>query len=1566
MSMKRAIVFLSFFLSFFFLISCEAGLGPSIDLEAPVLTITSHSNLDYEAENFLLSGTCSDNIAVTEVRVTDSESGSVYGRAAISGNTWSVDLTLPEGEQNIRVTAYDKRGNSSLNSAKQLALLIDATEPFINSLEILRQPGVFSYLTDKADLESYDETSFINVDFFQNESFWIRGDVVDNFPLTSVTLTVLDESDNVVLNLEKSAESTNNSPEWEITEEALVAADAAYATGRHYFRVTVTAVDESTNQNAENTDQFLWFCWYPESDESRIKQSMVDGDGSITIPKDSSMPIEIYDDDNLEEVYAALLSTTTWNNLSGSSTDDKLQGLIADSNRSTVLGADIQVSVVRNSVHTLYSGAVSAEYHLVVLTKDKKSDPVVDALWAGVMYPVLVTDENAPITVIETPDENTFPALSGGNSFDISGYTLDNGGATSLLMAWIPAGIPGGANSQINDTIASLSDAAGTMAEGTQNTLANGVKIWAYTLGAATNEDINGFTYKKRTFSQTFNVLTDDFIYGGALENDTKLLVFLTLDADGNEVSRNFRIYGNNNGPDININYPVSDLQVHSTADDPMTLSFTADSPSGLAISSYSIADYTDISNPVELSLAGTGNTRTSDISGLSEGRRVYRFTAEDALGNTSMVQRTLILSELPSLQFITSSKLDGTYKAGDTLYFQAVFSSAVRVSGGTPGMRIRYDSDDNTDKYASYLSGSGTSTLVFEYTVPSGAESSSSATSPVLQTPNTPIDLNGAVIESTLGSGGNAFLPGIDGVAQLAPADTLQGNKNIALDGVAPVIATGGFAADAGSFRAGEAVDFTLTLSEDVLVAGSPVLHLIGDSPADITADFLSISGNTIIFSRQVAAGDTANPLDYDQDSFFSAGDLLLITDLAGNPLSIPASTASSTSCVLDTTAPATPGLSLSSGTYNSNQTLTLSGIEAGASAYYSTDGGVSWTGYSSSVPLGNGSFQLSAYQKDAAGNRSANAAVQSVNINGDFPNVTGISCQEPDGIYPAGSVLHFKVSFDAAVRTTDGTASITLNGAEPDTVDVAVTENAAGATSLEFVWTVPAGLEFSPVDVTAVSLTGVEDLYSNTAGAITPVLSRPALEVDSVAPSISSRIPDIGDVLDLDGSGNSVITLTFNEPVYAESGLITVRRDGNWLVPPVLSSAEFSEVFYSTALTDAQRDDLMLTETDGSATLDAQTGQPSGPYKATTHGLVLDGGNYVPDTTTKYVLDFTTGLDDPDIRAAFEAAGYHQQELDVTSFRVAGSGTNTIEITLPDALVSGREWELLLDAGAFRDAAGNLSSAIADNDYTFWSEQVATPVVRVDRYSHGWGAAEPDVNGNIILTVGENDETAVPTAYVRVRIDCETPGAVIQYALLEHSSETVVMDETLDWEQRPRDGYIPDPNDVYQLNSSNADAAEANLTGLTIGTSYNMGDFFAVGDGLLTTARKDYLAVSATLTGTLNPSDRGYEGVFKSLMYYRNPADDRGYTENVRFQGSNIEGGMPTLSGFPVHDNDPDMRYSKTAYYLGAVNEDWVWISYEFVSTWYAQSVRENWQISYNESTYGNFTYTYRRTYW
>ena len=55
------------------------------------------------------------------------------------------------------------------------------------------------------------------------------------------------------------------------------------------------------------------------------------------------------------------------------------------------------------------------------------------------------------------------------------------------------------------------------------------------------------------------------------------------------------------------------------------------------------------------------------------------------------------------------------TYGAGDEITFEVVFNQLVTVNGAP---RLRFSITGAGDEYATYVSGSGTNTLVFSYTV--------------------------------------------------------------------------------------------------------------------------------------------------------------------------------------------------------------------------------------------------------------------------------------------------------------------------------------------------------------------------------------------------------------------------------------------------------------------------------------------------------------------------------------------------------------------------------------------------------------------------------------------------------------------------------------------------------------------------------------------------------------------------------------------------------------------------------------------------------------------------------
>ena len=159
-----------------------------------------------------------------------------------------------------------------------------------------------------------------------------------------------------------------------------------------------------------------------------------------------------------------------------------------------------------------------------------------------------------------------------------------------------------------------------------------------------------------------------------------------------------------------------------------------------------------------------------------------------------------------PVVSTITTSPGSGDLTVGATVTLTVTFNSAVTVAGGTPTLAL------NDGGVATYVSGSGSSALVFKYTVAAGqniADLTSAASSA--------ITLNGATIRGT--SGSNAVLTGANGYN---PAGILQ------IDTTAPTLSAIAELPGSGQVATGGTVTLTATFSEAVTVAGgTPTLAL-------------------------------------------------------------------------------------------------------------------------------------------------------------------------------------------------------------------------------------------------------------------------------------------------------------------------------------------------------------------------------------------------------------------------------------------------------------------------------------------------------------------------------------------------------------------------------------------------------------------------------------------------------------------------------------------------------------------------------------------------------------------
>ena len=148
------------------------------------------------------------------------------------------------------------------------------------------------------------------------------------------------------------------------------------------------------------------------------------------------------------------------------------------------------------------------------------------------------------------------------------------------------------------------------------------------------------------------------------------------------------------------------------------------------------------------------------------------------------------------------TTSTSGSYKESTTIDFTATFSEAVTVAG-SPRIVLNVG---GTAKYATYLSGSGTTILVFRYTVDVGAT-----------------DTNGILVGGIqLNSG--TVLNTADGLVDLSylPPDS----SGILVDTTLPSTQSATGPAN-GTHFAGQMLNFALTFNEPVNVTGTPRLVL-------------------------------------------------------------------------------------------------------------------------------------------------------------------------------------------------------------------------------------------------------------------------------------------------------------------------------------------------------------------------------------------------------------------------------------------------------------------------------------------------------------------------------------------------------------------------------------------------------------------------------------------------------------------------------------------------------------------------------------------------------------------
>jgi len=620
--------------------------------------------------------------------------------------------------------------------------------------------------------------------------------------------------------------------------------------------------------------------------------------------------------------------------------------------------------------------------------------------------------------------------------------------------------------------------------------------------------------------------------------------------------------------------------------------------------------------------------------------------------------------------------------------------------------------------------------------------------------------------------------------------------------------------------------------------------------------------------------------------------------------------------------------------------------------------------------------------------------------------------------------------------------------------------------------------------------------------------------------------------------------IKLEFNEPVMRGEGFITIRPRGSYAIPPVLEDSgyyigytnngtntgttttdgeglpvkfntagtnrtyitSFYDLYNNTSLNSTDKG-YLTAGTMSNPTLKTRSHQSAGPYQKTTQGLVegpgytgdyngapasggalsganspdLSGTYMVPDTSTKWVLDYQYSITDNvtavnNIRATLTKAKWRWQEIDVSSVTFSAD-EKTVTIPLTEPLLKGLQWDVYYQAGTFTDKAGNNAPGSGsftsdapngtNNDYYFTSPGVQQPVVRVNRRSYdgrtsNWASNAhndraynnpPDTSSNTTnpstntawaanTPVTDNNGWGITDFNtVHYRVESESPNAAVtaQYyqgligdksaarGTWSGSVATANPGSTtrndVNWEASSsntpgtwvlsniiRRFRLSNTTQNYTVKTKNGtDELRQPMEGLRMFRSYNRdltkaqlgypntsptqaltnSTLSSNGQGIIrytastTTyapleASKSYVVGLAQLNGQ---SLKGVEGVYRTviMLAYQN---NRGSSNYIAVEGSNVKNGMPSIAGFPVRDAEEtgDNRYIKVFYHdnvNGTTRKSYYWVSTEIVCEWYFLSWGGGNGNSYNgthQSTgdvnnymmigYGDLTYGYNVT--
>ena len=371
----------------------------------------------------------------------------------------------------------------------------------------------------------------------------------------------------------------------------------------------------------------------------------------------------------------------------------------------------------------------------------------------------------------------------------------------------------------------------------------------------------------------------------------------------------------------------------------------------------------------------GASETDTDGVVVTANSLNLNKGTIQDGASNDASLGNTAVSADNAHLVDTTAPRVTSTaitstgpYKAGAVIEVTVTYDEAVEVDTrvGTPSLTLVVGT---TNRQAEYQSGTGSTELVFRYTVVANET-----------------DANGVVVTASSLALNSGTIQDLAGNAASRTNAAVEAADDQKVDTTAPRV-TRTAITSTGPYKAGAVIEVTVTYGETVEVdtkSGRPSLTLEVGANERQARYARGTRSTELVFEYTVVANETdANGVVVKANSLaLNSGK---ISDVAGNAAFLRhLAVSADTDHLVDTTAPRVltvtwptdTGSSSSDGITNAN-TVTISTPESGASWEYSVNSGTNWTpGSGNSFTLLDGTYtkdMIHVRQRDAADNPSA-----------------------------------------------------------------------------------------------------------------------------------------------------------------------------------------------------------------------------------------------------------------------------------------------------------------------------------------------------------------------------------------------------------------------------------------------------------------------------------------------------------------------------------------------------------------------------------------------------------------